>query len=1234
MRSYLKLIAFILTAASVLASVASCNPADTTEGAGESSALGETYYFDDGITEEESAEAPEDEIVTEYKYATDFSSAVKGDDPDWFVNESVDFSNGYLTALSGHSYFAFKHKPSASLVKIGVDLCANRPGVQANDAGYIALRLNAYDDQFAAVGQNGIWLTFQNGKVGIIDTWPTVRLFDSGFDFSVPRKVYVEDDQAQNIITVYVDEDGEKALAFTVAVTNYRDVTVSDRNGNVKINTTFSYDIPEKGHIALWSHQNNGNVTFDDLSIEWEERRAASIVQSVTQDFSKPLSSDKSWSSNSTAVIKDGRMVGTNQHCYFDMTERVRSTKTYVELDLMANRRGNAQNVATYVGLRVTQRDQFRATQADGLWIAFHDNKVGIISGWPAVRIFNTEFSFAEMSRVLIEDDTEKNTVTVYSVKDGKNSLVCSFKISEGKKVTAYNSRGQSKFDHTLSHELADNGFVCFWAPAGGRGESAFDNIEIRWEKAAPPTYIAADPEAIRDIYSDTWVATDDEGRTPNYGMGEIEDKLVGIFYQIWHTSTSTTYPDQIIYDHHAIYQKGGHAAVKDAFSKGPETWGHYWGQPYFGYYLTSDRWVIRKHASMLEDIGVDFIYLDVTNGNPMTSSYMAIFREYAAMRKEGLETPDICFFLADNASLNPGVFDDIWDNIYSSGQYSDLYVMYKGKPLILGNMANVDNKEALETFTVRRCWALKANVKGGKDMWTWMHESPQPISKNSETGEGEEISISAGILANTSSGRSNLKGRQPALITLPDGTLDIFQFELETTGKGLFFSEQMERAMEADTYVVLINAWNEWTASHWSSNGHQTVANTKIDWTTDYYVDCFNPEFSRDIEPMAGGFGDNYYYQLAEFLRIFKGSRTVPEASGQTDIGLKSELSAWDGVWPEYLDTANDTTHRDSIGFGGFNRYTNDSGRNDIISAKVSKTEAATYFLAVCSKDITAPEGENWMNLFVNTDCNYETGWYGYDIAVNRDAAKASSGKVTVERFVNGEWRFESLGEGEIYINGNYLVIRLDNAKCGITGDFDFKWADNSVSDGNIMQFLDMGDAAPNARFNYAYRTTAGKPVFSEALSGYLEGGAAFDSGKAYMAAGDSVYRLCDTSTAAKAKMYKDRLFAPVTALARIGASAVEISEDGSTATWSYGEKTVVFTAGSTSVKVDSDICVIPVAPFVENGVLYVPLNAAAFITGLNYHSNGPSAIISPKAEFPEGEDAEKLFSSLERSF
>ncbi len=38
----------------------------------------------------------------------------------------------------------------------------------------------------------------------------------------------------------------------------------------------------------------------------------------------------------------------------------------------------------------------------------------------------------------------------------------------------------------------------------------------------------------------------------------------------------------------------------------GPAHAMHHWGEPYLGYYVSNDEWVIRKHAQMLSDAGVD----------------------------------------------------------------------------------------------------------------------------------------------------------------------------------------------------------------------------------------------------------------------------------------------------------------------------------------------------------------------------------------------------------------------------------------------------------------------------------------------------------------------------------------------------------------------------------------------------------------------------------------------------
>jgi hypothetical protein len=41
----------------------------------------------------------------------------------------------------------------------------------------------------------------------------------------------------------------------------------------------------------------------------------------------------------------------------------------------------------------------------------------------------------------------------------------------------------------------------------------------------------------------------------------------------------------------------------------------------------------------------------------------------------------------------------------------------------------------------------------------------------------------------------------------------------------------------------------------------------------------------------------------------------------------------------------------------------------------------------------------------------------------------------------------------------------------------FDFKWTDNVPANVDGIDFLDQGDTAPNARFNYRYNAPDGTP-------------------------------------------------------------------------------------------------------------------------------------------------------------
>ena len=87
------------------------------------------------------------------------------------------------------------------------------------------------------------------------------------------------------------------------------------------------------------------------------------------------------------------------------------------------------------------------------------------------------------------------------------------------------------------------------------------------------------------------------------------------------------------------------------------------------------------------------------------------------------------------------------------------------------------------------------------------------------------------------------------------------------------------------------------------------------------------------------------------------------------------------------------------------------------------------------------------------------------FDYIINRHQ---SGGNASIEVFVDNEWRFEQIGEAMLRVTGNVLELKVPRALVRVKNTFDFKWADNSVDDGDIMKFYDRGDTAPDGRFCY----------------------------------------------------------------------------------------------------------------------------------------------------------------------
>ena len=805
---------------------------------------------------------------------------------------------------------------------------------------------------------------------------------------------------------------------------------------------------------------------------------------------------------------------------------------------------------AAYFGLRLSGTGAAPNHESARVWILMKDRKIGMRTGsWPNCTMVDAPVDFAEGVLVYVEDDPTTNIISMFYDKDGEKTPLATLKITDTQLEFYLEGSERPDIVEKLSEPVRQTGYARIWTHHMKKTVKITD-IKVSGSSTVT-TSTPVDMLTSRDVFSDTWVATDDAGRVTPTGTdtGAATDKKVGIFYFMWHNATEQG--QNPLYDHTKAYLEGGADAVWDLIPQGKQGFAHYWAEPYFGYYNSDDEWVIRKHGYMLAEAGVDFIYVDATNGIIYERNLEALLRVWSQMRAEGYQVPQICFHCGNTDSLAAASLSFLWNNYYSVDKYKDMWFCWDGKPLIFypDSLKKTLPTEITDFFTARQSWAFTSDdwytSRRGHGRWAWADMYPQKPGLSPD-GDLEQMIVMCGFWANgsngTNAGRSYTRANG---IPAHEGDWD-FGFALmnTTSGLGLAFQEHFDYAKEINPPLVMITGWNEWWAGRWggsSDNPAQgmTIAgeykvdekNPKYQW---YYVDAFNTEYSRDIEPMTGGFNDNYFYQMVQNIREYKGSRAQETAFEQWAIDIAGDLGQWHIVGPEYRDYQGDTVDRDHFSYVGDFRYVNTSGRNDFVTCKISSDPENLYFYAECAEDITAPEGTNWMNLFIDADCNGETGWYGYDFIINRSQ---KDGKVSVEKFMgNDTWEMETIGEAEYNLRGNVLQIKVPRSIMNLGETFDFKWADNSVVDGNVMQFLDQGDAAPNDRFNYRYTTVQTEVKLPECLT---EDMIVLKAGSYNAFAGGSQVRLDASSTKAVLMGRGDQFYLPKTFVEKvIGAS------------------------------------------------------------------------------------------------
>ena len=593
-----------------------------------------------------------------------------------------------------------------------------------------------------------------------------------------------------------------------------------------------------------------------------------------------------------------------------------------------------------------------------------------------------------------------------------------------------------------------------------------------------------------------SWVAYDALGRAlpsaEECPLKTDKPRTVGIFYITWHTP-----------DHHDgqsyTYDVTKRIEADSLCTRGNPDFPYatyHWGEPEYGYFLSQDHYVCFHDLSMLADAGVDVLIMDVTNAVCYWDEWEVLFQTMQEMKALGNKVPKFCFWAFNGNVID--VVQSLYERFYKTPRYQDCWFYWEGKPLLLYNATpSVDanpnggqkgktdySDEVKQFFTLRNMWWgynswAGAPYVGGEDKWSFGYElndpkvaalSPEALCSKHQ-GRMEEMAVTPAQHPISITGKSwrketlqpDLDGKDmPSRAFVPW----LNEERENPTQYGIYFQDRWDEALQVDPDFIYLNDWNEWTAGKYRNGKDPSgQADMHIDFlgrkdNPFYFVDQYNAEFNRTIAPMKGGWTDNYYMQMVQNIRRYKGVAPVPVHHGYQHITLDGKLDEWQ---PDscFLDTRGDVIHRDHDGYGD-HHYTDTTGRNDIVRCLVAVDKKNIYFAAETADPLTPSTDPNWMLLYIDTD---EDGAYKYLIQNSSQSSGAGGTKLINSKGESFDIR-RAVGEKSLEI----AIPRKLLGKTGKHFSLRFKWADNPSDPSDIISISTTGDTAPNRRFAYQF--------------------------------------------------------------------------------------------------------------------------------------------------------------------
>ena len=342
----------------------------------------------------------------------------------------------------------------------------------------------------------------------------------------------------------------------------------------------------------------------------------------------------------------------------------------------------------------------------------------------------------------------------------------------------------------------------------------------------------------------------------------------IGMFYNLWHCVVSADNPAGTpVHD------------ISEVLA-GRQSWGpigefHWWDEPQAGYYcLARNDPLLVRHATLLRDAGVDFVFLDVTNhayvdGRSDRTRQMILepLERLLAVWSTVERAPRVVPWVPlPQAGTDPAQYT-VDALLQALGRYPGMQFEYLDRPLVLvtENEVHVTSEAKFAAlsadYTLRRMWGV---FRDDGPLWSFMQrcqEAPTSAALCDQRsavlgGSLEQISIAAAY--------------QETYMSLPSAT---------PKHRGLTFRRQFETLLRnPDVPIATITGWNEWIAQRQPCDAHPSCPCTT--YPSGCFIDQWDVEYSRDLEPGNNELGDYYYRLLVDCIALFRSGRMCGPAT------------------------------------------------------------------------------------------------------------------------------------------------------------------------------------------------------------------------------------------------------------------------------------------------------------------------------------------------------------------